>query len=298
MSVAAGTSAKRLAGESDLSRAVDELAECTLIRPLQSNLFEITFRAPELARRAQPGEFAQIWVDPGPRPLLRRPFSFSRAKPVSGLISFYLGAVGEGSRRLRGFSPGRKARILGPLGRGFTLPDRPGRSLLLSGGLGAAPFPLLAERLHRLGEELVWINGARTATELYPEELLPGGLAEVAIFTEDGSRGEAGRVTSGLAPWLSRVDRVYACGPNPMLAAIFQLLAEVAGSPTAPPALEVSIEAPMGCGFGTCLACAIPLLPQSAPPEAVLGLCCRQGPVLRGNLLDWERLLLQPAHLR
>lgn len=282
--------------ESDLSRAIDQAARCTTVRPLQGNLFEISFQAPELARRARPGEFAQIWVEPSPIPLLRRPFSFSRADPQAGVVSFYVGAVGEGSRRLRRFSPGQGARILGPLGRGFSLPERAGTSLLVSGGLGAAPFPLLAERLLAREEELVWVNGARTASELYPDDLIPAGIGEVIQYTEDGSSGERGRVTAGVGALLASADRVYACGPNRMLAALFSVVAGAPARPGSGPDLEVSVEAPMGCGFGTCLGCAIPLrLDQS--PGAGFGLCCRQGPVLRGSWLDWERLLLQPAHL-
>lgn len=289
----AGTSARVLAGENDLARSVDELAVCTAIRPLQGNLFEISFRAPEIAGRAQPGEFAQIWVDTGPVPLLRRPFSFSRADSGSGAIAFYLAAIGEGSRRLQRFRPGDQARILGPLGQGFTLPERPGRSALVSGGLGAAPFPLLAERLQARGEELVWINGAATRSGLYPDDMVPRGIGEIVLLTEDGSRGQVGRVTAGLLPRLQGLDRVYACGPNQMLAAVAGQVAAAAPAPD----VEVSIEAPMGCGFGTCLGCAIPLLGRGARDESLLGLCCRQGPVLPGAVIDWERLLQQPAHL-
>ncbi len=202
---------------------------------------------------------------------------------------------GRVPRRLSSPSPGASLKLLGPLGQGFTLPDRPGRSALVSGGLGAAPFPLLAERLRALGEQMVWVNGARNRSELYPDELIPEGMTEVIQFTEDGSRGRLGRVTAGLPQLLSQVDRVYACGPNPMLEVVAALIASSGASPK--PELEVSIEAPMGCGFGTCLGCAIPLRLPSTPDVESVGLCCRHGPVLRGGVLDWERLKLQPAHL-
>ncbi|MGH7608892.1 MAG: hypothetical protein ACREOD_02945 [Candidatus Dormibacteria bacterium] len=277
----------------DLTRALDASAVCTELLPLAGNLFEITFQAPELAGRAEPGEFSQIWVDPRPLPLLRRPFSFSRVRPDRAECSFYLAAVGQGSRRLRDFRPGDRARLLGPLGRGFTLPEAPGRSVLLAGGLGAAPFPLLAERLLARGEELLWINGARTAPELYPDHLLPEGLGERWLVTEDGSRGERGRVSDQLLERLAGAQRLYACGPNPMLAKVAELVAGL--EPGTAPVLEVSIEAPMGCGFGTCLGCSIPLARVGSAPAQ--GLCCRRGPVLRSSELDWGRLLAQPAHL-
>jgi dihydroorotate dehydrogenase electron transfer subunit len=265
-----------------------------LVKPLHANLFEITFRAPELALRAAPGEFAELLVAEGPLPLLRRPLSFSRADPNAGTVSFYLGAVGEGSRRLARFHPGDELRILGPLGQGFSLPEMPGRSLLLSGGLGAAPFPLLAERLLAQGEEVAWLDGARTEPELYPTEFFPPGVERLPAFTEDGSSGRRGRVIDELGESGKGVQRVYACGPNAMLSAVARLWSEL--HPNGGPRLEVSIEAPMGCGFGTCLGCAIPIRDPGAE-LGPLGLCCRQGPVLESGQLDWERLLRQPSHL-
>jgi dihydroorotate dehydrogenase electron transfer subunit len=264
------------------------------VKTLRSNLFQITFRAPELARRAAPGEFGELLVAEGSVPLLRRPLSFSRSDRAAGTVSFYLGAVGEGSRRLAHFHPGDELRILGPLGRGFSLPTTPGRSLLLSGGLGAAPFPLLAERLLERGEQVAWLDGARTEPELYPAELYPEGVERLPAFTEDGSSGRRGRVTDDLAESGKGVQRVYACGPNRMLGALSLLWSEL--HPEGEPPLEVSIEAPMGCGFGTCLGCAIPMRDPGAE-LGPMGLCCRQGPVLEGGQLDWERLLRQPSHL-
>jgi dihydroorotate dehydrogenase electron transfer subunit len=296
MSQLVSASAEQMIGESHLSRAFDEQAECTSVLALEGNLFQISFLAPELSRRAQPGEFAQIWVEETHIPLLRRPYSFSRADPETGEIAFYVGVVGEGSRRLRGFAPGQRARILGPLGQGFSLPDRPGRSLVISGGLGAAPFPLLTQVLLQRGEEVAWINGARTSSELYPEELVPEGVNHLVRFTEDGSAGRLGRVTVGLERQLSRTQRVYACGPNQMLAAVSRSLSDAAPKLALAPELEVSIEAPMGCGFGTCLGCAVPLR-QIDAGDPLLGLCCRQGPVFPASMLDWERLVTQPAHL-
>lgn len=294
MSSGVDLTAVELCGQSDLSRARDVPARCVAVKTLRSNLFQITFRAPELSLEAAPGEFAELLVAEGSIPLLRRPLSFSRSDRRAGTVSFYLGAVGEGSRRLARFHPGDELRILGPLGRGFSLPKAPGRSLFLSGGLGAAPFPLLAERLRERGEQVAWLDGARTEAELYPAELYPEGVERLPAFTEDGSSGRRGRVTDGLAESGEGVQRLYACGPNPMLGTLSRLWSKL--HPGGRPQLEVSIEAPMGCGFGTCLGCAIPIRDPGAA-LGPLGLCCRQGPVLEGDQLDWERLLHQPSHL-
>ncbi len=274
--------------ESDLSRARDEVATCVGADGLGPGLHLLTLEAPEAAREALPGEFAQLQVVPGP--LLRRPFSFSAVDPGRGTVSFYLRVYGEGTRRLAQLSPGSTVRLLGPLGRGFSLPQVKGSSLLVAGGVGAAPFPHLAGQLLARGERVRWLNGAASADQLFPLGLLPAGLAGSLQVTDDGSSGRQGLVTDALAELLDGVDRVYACGPNPML----QAVAETASRLRPEALVEVSLEAPMGCGFGTCLGCSIPLLSQGT---AVPGLCCRQGPVLAADQVDWEGLRHQPSHL-
>jgi dihydroorotate dehydrogenase electron transfer subunit len=274
--------------ESDLGRARDEAATCLGVEELGPGLHLLTLEAPGASSAALPGEFAQLQVEPGP--LLRRPFSFSDVDPDRGTVSFYLRVYGEGTRRLAHLAPGSAVRLLGPLGRGFSLPESRGTSLLVAGGVGAAPFPHLASELLASGESVRWLNGAASSDQLFPTRLMPGGLAPSVQVTDDGSSGRRGLVTDALAELLGGVDRVYACGPNPMLQAVAEMAARLR-----PEALiEVSIEAPMGCGFGTCLGCSIPLLFQGTP---VPGLCCRQGPVLAADQVDWEGLRRQPAHL-
>ncbi|MDA8395885.1 MAG: dihydroorotate dehydrogenase electron transfer subunit [Candidatus Dormibacteraeota bacterium] len=274
--------------ESDLSRAHDETATCIAVDELGPDLHLLTLEAPAASRAALPGEFAQLQVAVGP--LLRRPFSFCGVDPGQGTVSFYLRVYGEGTRRLAHLTPGSCLRLLGPLGRGFSLPETSGTSLLVAGGVGAAPFPHLAAQLLARGERVLWLNGAAGSAQLFPLRLMPGGLAGSVQVTFDGSSERRGLVTDALPELLAEVDRVYACGPNPML----QAVAETAARLQPEALVEVSIEAPMGCGFGTCLGCSIPLRLQGAP---VPGLCCRQGPVVAADQINWEGLSRQPAHL-
>ena len=78
------------------------------------------------------------------------------------------------------------------------------------------------------------------------------------LSTEDGSRGRRGRVTVPLEAALAKlpartVPTVYACGPEPMLAAVATLAARYR-QPS-----EVSVERVMGCGLGGCYSCVVPV---------------------------------------
>ena len=76
---------------------------------------------------------------------------------------------------------------LGPLGRPFTIPSD-GAVLAVAGGLGVAPFPLVARAAAAQGVRLRWLNGAYTANQLLPVAALPGDV-EAVVATDDGSAG-------------------------------------------------------------------------------------------------------------
>ncbi|MGD1052257.1 MAG: dihydroorotate dehydrogenase electron transfer subunit [Candidatus Dormibacteria bacterium] len=275
---------------SDLGRARDETGEVVAVLALGGGMVEITARLPHLAAAARPGEFAQLRAWTGVDPLLRRPFSV--AWTAGELCTFVLEAVGAGTRLLVALRPGDPLQALGPLGNGFRLDPAPERALIVSGGLGCAPFPLLVRELRRGGcPDVTVLNGAATAARLYPAERFRRDEDGIRVVeaTDDGSRGHHGLVTELVAGVCDQTTAVYACGPNPMLAALAETLERL---PRPPRRAEVSLEAPMGCGFGTCLGCALP----GAGGEWLL--CCRQGPVAEVAQVDWPALLaLPPAHV-
>ena len=105
------------------------------------------------------------------------------------------------------------------------------------------------------------------------------------LATEDGSRGAHARVTGPLEEELARLGHpgsvmVYACGPEPMLAAV-ALLAARYDQPS-----EVSVERVMGCGLGGCYSCVIPV--RHGDEHAHLVRSCINGPVFDGAEIHWD----------
>jgi dihydroorotate dehydrogenase electron transfer subunit len=279
---------------SDLRRARDETGEVLRVEELGGGLVELTAHLPHLATTARAGEFAQLRCGPGPVPLLRRPFSVAWVE--GSHCSFVFERVGAGTRLLAAMHPGDMLTSLGPLGTGFTLSSSMRSVVCVAGGLGCAPFPLLARQARDVGvERVVVLHGAATASRLYPRERFVRGLGgvEVVEATDDGTRGHHGLVVELVAAALAGgdVDAVYACGPNPMLAATARALPGEAAA-----VREASLEAPMGCGFGTCLGCALPVHRETG--GTAWALCCREGPVMRMDAVDWDALrALPPAHV-
>lgn len=272
----------------------DEHGEVVAVESLGGGMVEISARLPHLAATAQPGQFAQLRCGDSLTTLLRRPFSV--AWTDGDVAAFVLAPVGAGTRILASLRPGDPLVALGPLGHGFTVDPAATRALCVSGGLGCAPFPLLIRALRAGGvEEVIVVSGAATAELLYPPERFARGHDGVSVveLTVDGSRGRRGLVTAAVPGRCDAATAVYACGPNPMLAALARTLDE---EQAAPLLAECSLEAPMGCGYGTCLGCALPARSGEGAPEWAL--CCRRGPVMPIDAVDWEELMrLPPAHV-
>jgi dihydroorotate dehydrogenase electron transfer subunit len=99
-------------------------------------------------------------------------------------------------------------------------------------------------------------------------------LGPVYLTTEDGSRGEKGYITGHTVLSNNRYDRIYCCGPEPMMKAVARYSLENDTE------CEVSLENLMACGIGVCLCCVT---------DTIRGhVCtCIDGPVFNVKELKW-----------
>ncbi len=207
----------------------------------------LSLEAPKIAAAARPGQFVQVYMFSGRRPMLPRPFSIFNANPGQGQISFFIEVKGPGTAMLAAAKKNETWSLLGPLGNGF--PAMPEGSLLVAGGAGIAPLVFLAASTQK---ERLLIYGAPSATMLTcpSSDLdLPGLITLEA--TEDGSRGEKGTAPELLAVKIKEASAVFSCGPCGMLAAVKSLCVSH-GVPG-----WVSVEERMACGIGACVGCVI-----------------------------------------
>ena len=250
------------------------------------NILDI--EAPAIARRTRPGQFVMVKRTLGAEPLLRRPFSvFEVLRDARGEVrglSLLSKAVGAVTRALFDVEAGERIRCLGPLGRPFAVVDPPAAGWMVAGGVGLAPFATLAEELCARGVETTLFYGGRSAGDLYHLPFFERLGVRVILTTEDGTRGEAGRVTGPLERELAaaagRPVMLYACGPTPMMRAV----AEMAARAEQP--VEVSLEPVMGCGLGGCYSCVVRVVDGGARFVRA----CLEGPVFRGTRVSWADL--------
>lgn len=224
----------------------------------------LDYRWPE---PVEPGQFVMARLNGYPvtlDPFLARPFSFY---DHDGEIASLLFEVrGRGTALLD--RAAQRIEVTSPLGQGFHI-EAVSKAALIGGGVGIAPMKILSRRLDALGvPHDVYLGFAGAAMAEAAREF-PG--AKVA--TVDGSVGTHGTVLDA-APDLARYPAVYACGPNPMLAAV--KLAARAGR-----VRQLSVEERMGCGNGSCNGCVVPVANRGYVRS------CVEGPVFDAEALAW-----------
>ena len=217
-----------------------------------------------------PGQFVNIRLDGF---YLRRPISVCDWDGER--LTLIYKAVGEGTKALAQYAAGERLDLLLWLGNGYTVtPAR--RPVLVGGGIGVPPLFYLAKELAKAGQKPLAVLGFNCAEDVFYQGEFEE-LCETIITTVDGSMGTRGFVTHALANLRydakSIYDALYACGPEPMLQAVYGQAKDV-------PA-QFSFERRMGCGFGACMACSCKTL-------AGYKRICVDGPILAKEEILWN----------
>lgn len=236
-----------------------------------------------------PGQFAMIKPHGIYEPLLRRAMAIYRSQ-VAGdqlCVDFIYQILGRGTQSLAKLEPGDKVDFLGALGNTYDIGFSDGREVLLvAGGVGSPALFMLAEELTRRKVPVRLFIGGASRGDLCGLNDFTTLLSEenVICATVDGIYGEKGFVTTPLERHLQlqlgKPMMIYSCGPDPMLHAV----AKLADQYEVP--AQLSLEAPMGCGFGVCVGCAV-AVKADCPEQFVYKKVCTDGPVFWSKELHW-----------
>ncbi|MBR4142197.1 MAG: dihydroorotate dehydrogenase electron transfer subunit [Firmicutes bacterium] len=235
-----------------------------------------------------PGQFVDLKLDGR---FLRRPISVHDAD--EGSITIIYKVLGHGTEDMTRYEPGKQLDVIAGLGNGFdscrwgrfpattssakSCRREPSptttRPLLVGGGVGIPPLYLLAKKLIAAGKPVQVVLGFNTKADLFCVEEFQALGCGVRIASADGSVGVKGFVTDAL-PDSGTYDCFYTCGPLPMLKALDKTIP--AGVPG-----QLSFEERMGCGFGACMGCTVPV-------KGGYKRICKDGPVLDREEIVWQ----------
>ena len=245
---------------------------------LSAGVFRYVVKAPEIARKAQPGQFVILRLTEHGE---RIPITIADADTERGTLTLFIQAVGKTSLEIsRMKSGGSILNVVGPLGLPTEI-KKFGTVVLVGGGFGIAAIHPIAKALTAAGNKTVSILGARNQDLLILEKEMRAVSSEVRIATDDGSAGTRGFVTDLLQKMIEnkeRVDRVIAIGPLVMMKAVADL--------TQPHRIKtlVSLNPIMIDGTGMCGACRVIV-------GSEMKFACVDGPEFDGHLVDFDILL-------
>ena len=230
--------------------------------------------APGLAVGA-PGQFAVIRPSGNAEnhPLLPRPMAVYRYFPDEGCAELLYRVVGEGTAAMARRGRGETAEIVGPAGRGFSIPDGTRGILIVGRGIGVCSLTALVDSARSRGIATHALLSGRMPEVVFGADVVSeAGGKSLCVSDSEGTSG-----IDNARAWIEGViaggdiQQAFVCGSNRLI--------ELTAGLTAEDEIEmyVSLEAHMACGIGYCHSCATGAFGDSQESPLV----CRDGPVFR-----------------
>ena len=255
---------------------------------LSDNMFRVTFEAPLVARKAQPGQFLMFRVDEFGE---RMPITISSYDREAGTVSVIMQRVGSTTALLASKKAGDYvADVVGPLGNPAEF-DNMHKVVVVGGGSGCAIAWPQAKEAHRLGCDVDIIAGFRTKGIVVLEDEMRACCDHLYMMTDDGTYGEKGFTTVKLKELLEKAkaegqqyDHCICIGPLPMMKFVCQITKEYGV------ATMVDMNCIMIDGSGMCGGCRLTV-------DGKMKFTCVDGPEFDGHLVDFDEAKIGRAHV-
>ena len=149
------------------------------------NLF--TVAAPEIAAKAQPGQFLIVISKEGGE---RVPLSICAYDRQKGTVSFAFHEVGKTTKELGTFNEGDQLfNVTGPLGNPSEI-RKFGKVLCVGGSIMIAPALLQAKALKEAGNDVMTVLACRSEEFLFKKDEAKKCSDRVYVASDDGTVGE------------------------------------------------------------------------------------------------------------
>ncbi|HLB39532.1 MAG TPA: dihydroorotate dehydrogenase electron transfer subunit [Actinomycetota bacterium] len=248
----------------------------------------LTLVAPEIAERARPGQFVAAAMPDDREFVLRRHLTIhqsSRRGGWAGTLEFVVDpSAGPGTNWLSERRAHEFLDIVGPLGKPFSYPKRLTNCLLIGEGRSVAGLYFLAQELVARGKRVDMVIGGASLEAVFKPIEAKRLSQLVTVMTADGSLGERGAVVDALPGAVERssAEVVYAAGRPALLRAVAALCR------TRKLPAQVAVEERMGCGYGLCGTCAVPVANKDGS-DWDHARACVDGPVFNPARVLWDR---------
>lgn len=245
---------------------------------LNDNTIKFVVNAPDIAKRALPGQFIILRLDEKGE---RVPFTISSTDGEN--VTIIVQIVGATTMRMDKLKAGDGfLDFVGPLGIPTELDELKGKNVcVVGGGLGTAIAYPQAKYLHDIGAHVDVIIGFRTKDLVLLEDELKEASENLYITTDDGSYGFHGFVTQILQENIDKgkkYDHILTIGPVIMM----KNVVEVARPYEIP--VTVSMNSIMVDGTGMCGCCRLTV-------DGKMKFACVDGPDFDGYKIDFAEAM-------
>lgn len=245
---------------------------------LNDNTIKFVVNAPDIAKRALPGQFIILRLDEKGE---RVPFTISSTDGEN--VTIIVQIVGATTMRMDKLKAGDGfLDFVGPLGIPTELDELKGKNVcVVGGGLGTAIAYPQAKYLHDIGAHVDVIIGFRTKDLILLEDELKEASENLYITTDDGSYGFHGFVTQILKENIDKgkkYDHILTIGPVIMMKNVVEV-----ARPYAIP-VTVSMNSIMVDGTGMCGCCRLTV-------DGKMKFACVDGPDFDGYKIDFAEAM-------
>lgn len=234
--------------------------------------------APEIARKARPGQFVVLRVNEEGE---RIPLTVADTDPDKGILVIVFQEVGKSTKLLGTLEVGDTILdLIGPLGQPTHI-ENYGTVVCIGGGVGTPEVYPVAKALKAAGNKVISIIGFRSKELVLMEEEMRSASTELIVCTDDGSYGQKGFVTDMLKGVIDRGEKIghlFAVGPVIMMKMVSKLT-EPYGIPT-----TVSLNPIMLDATGMCGVCRVDVGGETK-------FACVDGPEFDGHKVDFDLLM-------
>jgi ferredoxin--NADP+ reductase len=242
------------------------------------NVHSCTVKAPDIARKALPGQFVIVIPDEYSE---RTPITIADWDAKKGTVTFIFLEIGASTQRLAELKTGDFLySFTGPLGRPMEI-KKFGTVALVGGCYGIGGIYPVARALKKKGNKVICFSEARGKFLLYWNDKLEEISDEVRYATVDGSLGIKGHAydyIEGILKLGKKINRIIAIGCTYMMYRVSEV-SRPFGIKTI-----VSMNPVMIDGTGMCGACRIVV-------DGETKFACVDGPHFEGHKVDWDTIL-------
>ena len=256
-------------------------ASVVLHEVLDGHYHRLVLHSPSIASSAWAGQFVMISVPSSGVPaisvpssgvpanpvpsqgrapiLLPRPMAIQRRHPERGDIEVTFSIAGRGTAELARIEVGQSLLLIGPLGRGFEIPDTTSRILVMAHGSGVCAVLGIVEDAAARGIPTLALLSAAMRSAVVGERDCAELGTEAIIVTEDAGSNTIPAIDRLLREHYraERPSVIMVCGSSALTRAAVALGVDW-GIP-----VQVALEAHMACGLGYCHGCAAPVAASS-----------------------------------